>query len=116
VVAQPGAGRVVVVDAEGSLEQCMLGDNMAATAAGNGWAGIVVVGAVRDATALRDVPLGVKALGTNPARPTKVGSGAVDVPITVSAVEIMPGHMIWSDDDGILVAPNDPSADLGAGH
>lgn len=70
-LAQPGAGRVIVVDADGSLDQCMLGDNMAATAAGNGWAGIVVVGAVRDANALSDVPLGIKALGTNPARPTK---------------------------------------------
>lgn len=110
VVAQPGAGRVVVVDAEGSLEHCMLGDNMAAQAAGNGWAGIIVIGAVRDATALRDLPLGIKALGTNPARPTKAGTGAVDVPVTVSAVEITPGHMIWSDDDGILVTPIDPRA------
>lgn len=111
VVAQPGAGRVVLVDAEGSLHHCMLGDNMAATAAANGWAGIIVVGAVRDVNALRDLPLGIKALGTNPARPTKIGSGAVDVPISVSAVEIMPGQMIWSDDDGILVAPADPRED-----
>jgi regulator of ribonuclease activity A len=111
VVAQPGAGRVIVVDAEGSLDHCMLGDNMAAEAAGNGWAGMIVVGAVRDTNALRDMSLGIKALGTNPARPTKVGSGSVDVPITVSAVEIMPGHMIWADDDGILVAPNDPGSD-----
>ena len=109
VVAQPGAGRVIVVDADGSLDHCMLGDNMAAEAAGNGWAGMIVVGAVRDANALRELPLGIKALGTNPARPTKVGSGAVDVPITVTGVEIVPGHMIWSDDDGILVAPHDPT-------
>jgi regulator of ribonuclease activity A len=107
VLAQPGEGRVVVVDAEGSLAHCMLGDKMAATAAQNGWAGIIVVGAVRDVTALRELPLGIKALGSNPARPTKFGTGEVDVPITVSAVEIVPGHIIWSDDDGILVAPPD---------
>jgi hypothetical protein len=25
------------------------------------------------------------------------------------------GHMIWSDDDGILVAPNDPRSDAESG-
>lgn len=41
----------------------MLGDNMAARAAENGWAGIVVNGAVRDVEALRELPIGLKAMG-----------------------------------------------------
>src|SRR5262245_23049324 len=39
-VAEPGAGRVLVVDGGGSCHSALLGDNMAAKAAANGWEGI----------------------------------------------------------------------------
>jgi len=41
---------------------------IAALAVTNGWAGVVLKGAVRDVAALRDLDLGVAALGANPAR------------------------------------------------
>ena len=47
-IAEPGHGRVLVVDGGGSLRRSMVGGNVAAEAAGNGWAGFVVYGAVRD--------------------------------------------------------------------
>ncbi|MFJ9590943.1 ribonuclease E activity regulator RraA [Streptomyces acidicola] len=105
VVAEPGEGRVLVVDTQGSLRVAMLGDNMARKAAGNGWAGIVVNGAVRDAIALRGLPIGVKALGTNPRRSLKQGTGDLNVPVAFGGVTFHPGATLVSDDDGIAVLP-----------
>ncbi|WP_328784813.1 ribonuclease E activity regulator RraA [Streptomyces canus] len=108
VVAEPGDGRVIVVDTQGSLRVAMLGDNMARKAANNGWAGIVVNGAVRDAVALRDLPIGVKALGTNPRRSLKQGAGDLNVPVAFGGMTFHPGAMLVSDDDGITVLPSRP--------
>src|SRR5574344_1382767 len=43
-VAQPGAGKVMVVDGGGSLRRALLGDMLAEKAAQNGWAGIIIDG------------------------------------------------------------------------
>ena len=39
LLESPGGGRVLVVDGGGSLRCALLGDNLAAAAARNGWAG-----------------------------------------------------------------------------
>src|SRR5919112_5917260 len=49
VVQEPGAGKVVVVDADASVHCAMLGDKMADLAVSNGWEGVIIHGAVRDA-------------------------------------------------------------------
>ena len=47
-VDSPGEGHVLVVDGGASLRRALVGGNLAAAAARNGWAGIVVDGCVRD--------------------------------------------------------------------
>ena len=46
VLAEPGKGRVLVVDGGGSLRRALVGGNVAASAAQNGWAGVLVYGCV----------------------------------------------------------------------
>ncbi|GAA4388335.1 ribonuclease E activity regulator RraA [Brevibacterium sp. NPDC049920] len=99
----PGDGAVLVVDGGGSLESALMGDLIAAAAVENGWAGVVILGAVRDRTALAALDLGVKALGSNPRKSSKDGVGEVDVPVTIGEVRLVPGRMMWADPDGILV-------------
>lgn len=99
----PGDGAVLVIDGGGSLETALVGDVIAALAVDNGWSGIVVNGAVRDRVALGTLPLGVKALGSNPAKSSKTGQGEVDVPVEIGGVVFRPGATVWCDDDGILV-------------
>jgi regulator of ribonuclease activity A len=53
--------------------------------------------------ALRDLRLGVKALGSNPRKSSKDGTGEVDVPVRFGGVTYRPGQRLWSDDDGIVV-------------
>jgi len=103
VVSTPGGGAVLVVDGAGSLERAMMGDQIAAIAADNGWAGVVIHGAVRDKNALAEIDLGIKALGTNPRKSTKLDLGVADVEVSFGGVVFRVGHMLWSDDDGILV-------------
>ena len=107
-VQEQGAGRVLVVDGGGSVRCALLGDNIAKLALDSGWAGIVVNGCIRDAVALEDLGLGVKALGTNPRPSRKDGAGAIDVPVTFGGVTFEPGAELYADDDGVVV--------LAAGH
>ena len=102
-LALPGGGSVLVVDGGGSLRTALMGDMIAASAAANGWAGVVINGAVRDRTALAELPLGVKALGSNPRKSAKAGAGESGVELQIDGVTIRPGVTIWCDPDGILV-------------
>lgn len=103
VLSEPGDGGVLVVDGDGSLHTALVGDVIAELARANGWAGLIVNGAVRDAAMLRTLDIGIKALGTNPRKSTKTGAGERDVVIDLGGVEFRPGDLAFSDDDGIVV-------------
>ncbi len=105
LVQTAGLGCVLVVDGAGSLRAALVGDRLAGFALANGWAGLVLYGAVRDSVALAGLDLGVKALGTNPRPGTKTGAGAVDVPVTFGGVTFRPGDILHADDDGIAALP-----------
>lgn len=103
LLATPGEGAVLVIDGGGSLESALVGDLIAASAVENGWAGIIVHGAIRDRVAIGELPLGVKALGSNPRKSAKAGVGGLDVPVEIAGVVFRPGAHVWADADGILV-------------
>ncbi len=100
----PGRGRVLVVDGGGSLRTALVGGNLAVLAARNGWSGIVVYGAVRDAAELGTAALGIKALALSPRRSAKRGDGERQVSVTFAGITLTPGHHLWADEDGLLVA------------
>jgi regulator of ribonuclease activity A len=102
-VAEPGEGRVLVIDGGGSTRRSMLGDNLAAMATKNGWAGVVVHGVIRDTEAIGQLALGVKALGTCPRKTDKLGQGLRDVPLQFGGVSIAPGEWLYADEDGVVV-------------
>jgi regulator of ribonuclease activity A len=102
---EPGGGAVAVVDGDGSTEVALIGDIIAAKAAKNGWSGVVIYGAVRDVDELAKIDLGIKALGANPAKSIKRGEGTVDATVNFGGARFEPGHWIYCDTNGILVAP-----------
>ena len=102
-IETPGQGRVLVVDGGGSLRRALVGGNVAATAAKNGWAGIVVYGAVRDVAELRETPMGLRALALMPLPTEKRGEGQSEVPVQVAGVWVRPGDWLYADADGIVV-------------
>ena len=103
VLSEAGNGRVLVIDGDASLHTALVGDLIAELGRSNGWAGLIVHGAVRDASTLRTLDIGIKALGTNPRKSTKTGEGQRDVPVEFGGVTFVPGAIAYSDDDGIVV-------------
>ena len=101
--SQPGEGGIAVIDGGGSMRTAMLGDRYAAICAENGWSGVIVNGAIRDAERLADIPLGIKALAATPTRSAKTGIGAIDVPVAFGGVLFMPGDCVYCDLDGVVV-------------
>ena len=103
VLSEPGDGGVLVIDGDGSLHAALVGDVIAGLGVDNGWAGLIINGAVRDAATLRTLDIGVKALGTNPRKSSKTGDGVRDAAVDFGGVVFVPGEIAYSDDDGIVV-------------
>ncbi|MFO1330521.1 MAG: ribonuclease E activity regulator RraA [Rubrivivax sp.] len=102
-VDSPGQGRVLVVDGGASVRRALVGGNLAAAAARNGWAGIVVDGAVRDVAELDACAVGIRALALMPLPTEKRHQGQADVPVTIQGVTVRPGEWVYADEDGIVV-------------
>ncbi|AKF09485.1 ribonuclease E activity regulator RraA [Sandaracinus amylolyticus] len=100
---EPGAGRVLVVDGGGSMRRALVGDQLAALGAKNGWSGVVVYGCIRDSADIATIELGVVALGTHPRKSDKRGVGVVNEPVTFAGVTFVPGQHVWVDHDGVVV-------------
>ena len=96
-------GKVLVVDGGGSHRSALVGDVIAGIAVERGWAGLIIHGVVRDSVALSALPIGIKALGTNPAKSSKTGAGQVDIAIDIAGVTFLPGDTVYCDEDGIVV-------------
>lgn len=103
-VEEHGIGRVLVVDGGASDRCALLGDNLARRAAANGWAGIVVYGAVRDVQDFPEIDLGIQALFPHPRKSLKRGLGDRDVAVTFAGVTLIPGAYLYADDNGIITA------------
>ena len=104
-VESPGLGRVLVVDGGGSLRRALVGGNLAAAAAKNGWAGFVVDGCVRDVAELAASDIGIRALALMPLPTDRRGEGQRDVPVQIQGVWVRPGDWLYADEDGIVVMP-----------
>lgn len=101
-----GKGGVLVVDGGGSLRCALLGDQLGELAVENGWQGIIVNGCVRDSKALSRLDVGVKALNTHPLKSVKRDYGDENVPVNFSGVTFKPGHYVYADPDGVVIAPD----------
>lgn len=102
-VDSPGEGRVLVVDGGASLRRALVGGNLGAAAARNGWAGVVVDGCVRDVTELAQCSVGLRALAAMPLPTEKRQEGQRDIPVQIQGVWVRPGDWLYADEDGMVV-------------
>jgi regulator of ribonuclease activity A len=100
----PGRGRVLVVDGGGSLRCALLGGRLATLAQVNGWVGVIIHGCVRDSIEISQAQVGILALNTSPRKSEKKGRGERGRPVTFAGVSFSPGHFVYADPDGILIA------------
>ena len=99
-----GNNQVLIVDGGGSRACALIGDQLALLAIKNSWAGIVVHGYIRDSAVISEMPIGIKALGTNPRKSDKQNRGEMDIKLTITQVTVKPGNWVYSDADGIIIA------------
>ena len=81
---------------------------MAMAAQRNGWKGVIIHGAVRNARQLATTNIGIKALGTNPVR-GQAQKGQPGAALTFGGLQINPGFWIYADKDGIVISEREIS-------
>jgi len=96
-------GKVLVVDGGGSLRKALLGGNLGAAAARNGWAGVVIYGCVRDTAELAGHTVGIRALAPMPMPTEKRSEGQSQVAVQIQGVWVRPGDWLYADEDGMVV-------------
>ena len=96
--------KVLVVDGGGSLRRALLGGNLGAAAARNGWAGVVIDGCVRDTAELAAQAVGIRALAPIPMPTEKRNEGQSQVEVQIQGVWVRPGDWLYADEDGIVVS------------
>ena len=102
-----GRGRVLVVDGGGSLRCALVGGRLAGLAQSNGWSGVIVNGCIRDSVEIRQLRVGIRALNAVPMRSGKNLAGERGGTLSFAGVTFAPGHFIYADTDGVLVAERD---------
>lgn len=105
VLQERGEGRVLVVDAGGSLRVGVMGDRLASIAAGNGWSGVVINGAIRDSAGIDPLDLGVKALGATARRGWAAGDSVRDITVSFGGMTFAPGAWLYADRDAVILSP-----------
>jgi regulator of ribonuclease activity A len=103
-LAEPGDGRVLVIDGGGSKRCALLGDQLAELAVQNHWHGIIVYGCIRDSARIAELPLGVKALGVHPLKSVKRGEGQRNLALRFAGVSVDPDDALYADEDGIVIS------------
>ena len=95
-------GDVLVIDGGGALDRALFGDIMKNVARMRGFAGVVIDGAVRDASAFRDDTWPCYARGVCHRGPYKDGPGEINVPVSIGGMVVHHGDIIVGDDDGLV--------------
>lgn len=104
-IAKPGD--VVVVDAQGSKANAVLGDTISVKARHRGIAGFIVDGYVRDQIGIREIDYPVYARGTTIVGPLHRAPGEINYPVCCGGVVVNPGDVIIGDSSGIVVLPQE---------
>ena len=94
----------MLVDGKGLMHRSLLGDRLAQLASDNGWAGVIVIGAIRDIEVIERIDLGVQALGVCPIKTQKQGRGERDIPLAFASITVRPGDWLYADRNGVLVS------------
>jgi regulator of ribonuclease activity A len=93
----------LLIDGGGSLTRALSGDQVAKTAMDNGWAGMVIIGAVRDVEIINTFEFCVLALGTSPIKTQKLGQGDRGAALSLGGVAVSEGDFLAGDQNGVLV-------------
>jgi 4-hydroxy-4-methyl-2-oxoglutarate aldolase len=95
----------VLVMASGSMNENLMGDNMATMAQMQGLAAVVTDSPVRDTAGIGKLSMPVFSRGPAVRLPLNFEPVALDVPVTCGGAQVRPGDAIVGNEDGVLVVP-----------
>jgi regulator of ribonuclease activity A len=96
--------QVLVVAGGASLRRALMGGKLGAHAVRNGWAGVVVDGAVRDRGELAQCAVGIRALALVPMPTLRRMAGQIQVAVQIQGVWVRPGDWLYADEDGMVLS------------
>jgi regulator of ribonuclease activity A len=99
---QPGDGRVLVVDAAGDPRVGVMGDRLARIGSDNGWAGVVVHGAIRDSEIIDQLDIGVFAVAVTARRNLHAEPGSLGDDVTFGNARFRRGDWVYADRNSVL--------------
>ena len=105
VLAQPGAGKVLLIDGGGSNRRALFDASSAQVAIDNDWEGVVIYGSVREVDSLAELDLGVLAVAAIPVNAESESIGEVDVPVNFGGVTFLPEDHLYADSTGVILSP-----------
>lgn len=103
-------GHVLVIDAEGDVNNAVIGELVKLYADMRGCVGYVVDGAIRDVVAFEHTPLYARAVIH--CGPRKDGPGEVNVPVSIGGMIVNPGDIIVGDEDGVVAVPREQAEEV----
>lgn len=109
-LAEPGD--VIVVDAGGETSQAIIGEIIMHLAKKKGIAGFLIDGCIRDSMSFYHENFPCFARGVTHRGPYKEGPGEINVPVTVGNQTILPGDIIFGDEDGVVAVPLSDAEDI----
>ncbi|MEK6645882.1 MAG: 3-hexulose-6-phosphate synthase [Candidatus Firestonebacteria bacterium] len=104
-------GDVIVIDA-GGVSPAIWGELATHSSIVKKISGVVINGAIRDTKEIRDLKFPAFAKLVTPTAGEPRGFGEINIPITISGVQINPGDWIIGDDDGVVVVPKSKLAEI----
>jgi len=100
-------GDIIVVDAGGALDNAIVGEMMLTHAETRGIAGVIIHGAIRDYSHVRNHTFPVFACGVTLRGPYQSGPGRINDTIAIAGMTVEPGDLLLGDDDGVICIPYD---------
>lgn len=105
MLAQPGLGKVLLIDGGGSMRSALIDSNAAQLGFENGWEGIVCYGSVREVDDLEEINIGIHAIASIPVSADDQETGETDVAVNFGGVTFLPEDHLYADSTGIILSP-----------
>jgi regulator of RNase E activity RraA len=106
-------GDVLVIDQSGDDHRSSFGGGLAQVAMVKGAVGAVSNGSTNDVAQLRSMHFPVFSRGATPHTTRVLGiEGAINVPVSIGGVVVMPGDIVLADEDGVAVISTEGAEEL----
>ncbi len=104
ILATNGKGKVLVINSNLITHAAMIGDEIAQKAIDNQWNGIFVAGCVRDVELLKEMDIGILALGSTTTKTNKNNKGFSGEDVIFGGVILSENSWLYADKNGWLVS------------